>query len=276
MICSTTTPWRALQLVFGRRRRHEDRLAGARLPLVEPQRPVVERGRQAEAELDQRLLARAVAFVHRGDLRHRLVRLVDEQQVVLGEVVDQRRRRLARGAARQVARVVLDALAEPHLLEHLEVVQRALLEPLLLDQLVAGLELDQPLAQLVLDARSSRASAGRPASRSARPGRSTPRRACAAPCRAAGRSRRSPRSRRRTIRCGSPSRARRPGRPRRCRRARGTCRGGSRRRCARTGSRPAGAAPRRAAPRRRARGPASCPGRPRRRRCRRCTTPRRR
>ena len=55
----------ALQLVVGGRRRHEDRLAGARLPLVEAQRAVVERRRQPEAEVDQRLLARAVAFVHR-------------------------------------------------------------------------------------------------------------------------------------------------------------------------------------------------------------------
>ena len=142
-----------LQLVLGRRRGHEDRLRGARLPLVEPQRAVVERRRQAEAEVDQRLLARAVAFVHRRDLRDGLVRLVDEQQVVLREVIEQRRRRLARRAPRQVARVVLDALAAPHLLEHLEVVHRALLQALLLDQLVLGLELGQALAQLFFDAR---------------------------------------------------------------------------------------------------------------------------
>ena len=118
--------------------------------------------RQAEAVLDQRLLARAVAAVHRADLRHRLVRLVDEQQEVLGEVVDQRRRRLARRAARQVARVVLDALAEAHLLQHLEVVQRALLEPLLLEQLVLRL-------------------AARRAARAARPGcRSIARVSCSA------------------------------------------------------------------------------------------------
>jgi hypothetical protein len=42
----------------------------------------------------------------------------------------QRRRRLAGLPAGEVARVVLDAVAEAHLLEHLEVVHRALLEAL--------------------------------------------------------------------------------------------------------------------------------------------------
>ena len=54
------------------------------------QRPVVERGRQPEAVVDQRLLARAVAFVHAADLGNRLVRLVDEDHEVVREVVEQR------------------------------------------------------------------------------------------------------------------------------------------------------------------------------------------
>ena len=82
------------------------------------------------------------------------MRLVDEEQKVFGEVVEQRRRRLARRAARQVARVVLDPVAVAHLLEHLEVEEGALLEPLGLDQLVRGLQLEQPLAQLALIASS--------------------------------------------------------------------------------------------------------------------------
>ena len=63
------------------------------------------------------------------------VALVEEHQRVLRQVVDQRRRRLARRRARQVARVVLDALAVADLLQHLEVEARALLEALRLDQL---------------------------------------------------------------------------------------------------------------------------------------------
>jgi transcriptional regulator GlxA family with amidase domain len=53
----------------------------------------------------------------------------------------QRRRRLARRPARQVPRVVLDAVAEAHLLEHLQVVQGALLQALALDELADALQL---------------------------------------------------------------------------------------------------------------------------------------
>ena len=61
--------------------------------------------------------------------------LVDEHQRARRQVVDQRRRRLARLAPRQVARVVLDALAEADLGHHLEVEARPLLDALRLDQL---------------------------------------------------------------------------------------------------------------------------------------------
>ena len=61
--------------------------------------------------------------------------LVDDHQRARRQVVDQRRRRLAGAAPRQVARVVLDALAEPDLGHHLEVEAGALLDPLRLDEL---------------------------------------------------------------------------------------------------------------------------------------------
>jgi hypothetical protein len=50
-----------------------------------------------------------------------------------------------------VARVVLDARAEAHLLEHLEVVHGALLEALALEQLAGRGQLGQPRAQLLAD-----------------------------------------------------------------------------------------------------------------------------
>src|SRR5215211_3904659 len=65
-----------------RRRRDEDQLRHLRQELVEAERPIVQRRRQPEAEVDQRLLARAIPFVHAPDLRHRLVRLVDEDDEV--------------------------------------------------------------------------------------------------------------------------------------------------------------------------------------------------
>src|SRR3546814_3472317 len=69
--------------------------------LVELQRPVVDAGRQAEAVLGQRRLARIVAFEHAADLRHGDVTLVDDEDRVLGQVLEKRRRRLARLAAGQ-------------------------------------------------------------------------------------------------------------------------------------------------------------------------------
>src|SRR5690606_41170922 len=123
------------RLVVGGRRRNEDALAHLALELLELQRPVVQRRRQPEPVLDERLLARAVAAVHTAQLSDRDVALVDEHQRVGRQVVDERRRRIAWSRARKVARVVLDALAEAQFLQHLHVEARALLEPLRLYQL---------------------------------------------------------------------------------------------------------------------------------------------
>jgi len=116
------------------------------LPLFELERAIVERARQAEPVLHQRLLARAVAAVHRADLRDGLVRLVQDHQEVFGEIIDERRRWVAGSSTREMARVVLDAVAEPHLLHHLDVVHRSLLDPLLLDELRVLVEGVDPLA----------------------------------------------------------------------------------------------------------------------------------
>ncbi len=129
------------QLVRARRRRDEDDLVQVVLELLEVQRPVVQRRRQPEAEVDQRLLARRVAVVHAAHLRDRDVRLVDEHQEVVREVVEQRPRRAARRAARQVPAVVLDAGAVARLAQRLEVVVRALLEPRRLQDLALRAQL---------------------------------------------------------------------------------------------------------------------------------------
>src|SRR5262245_11079293 len=73
------------------------------LELLEFQRSGVESARKTEAVLDERLLSCAVAPIHRAELRHGLVRLVEDEQEVLREVVDERRRRLARLSIREMA-----------------------------------------------------------------------------------------------------------------------------------------------------------------------------
>ena len=89
--------------------------------------------------------------MHAAELRHGLVRLVDEDDHVLGEVVEQRERVRARRTALEDPRVVLDPVAEAELLHHLEVVLGALPEPVGLEQLALGLELLDALLQLVPD-----------------------------------------------------------------------------------------------------------------------------
>ena len=83
--------------------------------------------------------------------RQRLVRLVDDQQEVFRKVIEQGLRRSPRRSPRQVARVVLDARAEAHLLHQLEVVLGALLEPLLLEKAALLVVEIEALAELLAD-----------------------------------------------------------------------------------------------------------------------------
>ena len=139
------------QLVVTRRRRDVDELRDARLKLVKAQGTVVEGRRQAETVLHKRHLARAVSLVHTANLRNRHMALVDNAEHVLGEVVDEREGWLAGLTAVEMARVVLDTVAEAHGLEHLEVVVGALLQALRLKQLVGRFELRHALLALLLN-----------------------------------------------------------------------------------------------------------------------------
>ena len=112
---------------------------------------------QPEAVLDQHVLAGAVPGVLPVQLGHGDVALVDHAEVVLGEEVQERERRLPRGPAVEVAAVVLHARADPRLGQHLEVVLRADAQALRLEQLALPLELLEPLPQLDLDACPRRA-----------------------------------------------------------------------------------------------------------------------
>ena len=90
-------------------------------------------------------------MIHAADLRHGLVALVHDRQGVVGQIVEQRRRRLARRPAGQVPRVVLDPVAVADLLDHLQVEHRPLMEPVRLENLPLGLELLAVPGELDLD-----------------------------------------------------------------------------------------------------------------------------
>ena len=77
--------------------------------------------------------------------------LVDEDQRVVGDVFEQRRRRIAGLAAGEIARIVLDAGAGAGGLQHLEVEAGALLQPLGFEQAAGLFQLGEAELQLLLD-----------------------------------------------------------------------------------------------------------------------------
>ena len=133
-------PARLGQLVGPWRGGDEDHLLDSLLPLREVERPVVQRGRQAEAVGDEHFLPRAIAVVHPANLRHSLMALVDDDDRIVREIVEQRRRRFTGRASGEVPGVVLDAVAVADLANHLEIEHRALVQPLCLEQFALRLE----------------------------------------------------------------------------------------------------------------------------------------
>ena len=131
---------------------HGHRLRPHRVPFLEAQRPVVHAGGQAEAVFGERRLAAEVAAEHAAELRDGDVAFVGEHQRVVGHVFEQCRRRLARLAAGEIARIVLDSRAGAGGFHHFQIEDRALLEALRFQQAAGGVELVEALAQFMLDA----------------------------------------------------------------------------------------------------------------------------
>lgn len=128
-----------------------EQLALAVHELVEAQRAVVQRGGQAEAVVDEHLLAGAVALVHAAYLGDGGVRFIDDGEVVEGEIVLKGGGGGARRAPGEVAGVVLDTLAEADFVDEFQVVVRAHLEPLGFDEFVLLFEPLHALFQLCAD-----------------------------------------------------------------------------------------------------------------------------
>ena len=144
-------PTGAGQFPLAGRGRDVDCLVELLLPFVKLQRPVVHGAGEAEAMVDERRLPALVTGVHSPDLRHGDVRLVDEEQVFLGEIVEQRLGRAAWGSAGEGARVVFDPRAEARLEEHLEVEAGAGGQTLRLEKLPLRLELLEPHLEFLAD-----------------------------------------------------------------------------------------------------------------------------
>ena len=79
------------------------------------------------------------------------MRFVDEEDEVLGKVVQQRERRLPRRAAVEVAGIVFDAGAVADLAQHFDVVARALFKALRFKQFSLGLEFVQTIVEVIFN-----------------------------------------------------------------------------------------------------------------------------
>jgi hypothetical protein len=101
--------------------------------------------------LHEHVFSGLVAVEHRAQLRNGHMRLVDKQQVIFREIVDQRPWLLAGFSAVQVAGVVFHAGAIADFLEHFDVVFRAGLETLGLQQLALVFQFDDAHFQFVVD-----------------------------------------------------------------------------------------------------------------------------
>src|SRR5450830_2123742 len=145
---------RDLVLVVRRRRADEDRLLDMPHEFVEGERTVVECRRQAEAVVNERLLALVVAVEHPADLRDTDVRLVHEEQKVLGQKTQERVRLGTGRTSAEVAAIVLDAGAIARLAQHLDVVLGALLDALRLHELVQRREGRETVLHVLLDKRN--------------------------------------------------------------------------------------------------------------------------
>src|SRR5207302_8916787 len=109
---------------------------------------MVERARQTETVIDQYGLARTVAFVHAADLWNGRVRFVDHNEKVFREKIDNRVRLRARRPSGQMARTILNALANAHRLQHLEIAFGSDAEPLGLEKLILRFQNFDPVFQL--------------------------------------------------------------------------------------------------------------------------------
>ena len=119
-----------LEFVFAGGGADVDHLIDQRLELGEVEGPVVERRRQPKTEVDEIELAGAVAAPHAPHLRNGHVAFIDDQQKIIGEVVEQTKGPGARLAAVEEAGIVLHAIAIAEFFHHFQVEGCPLLDPL--------------------------------------------------------------------------------------------------------------------------------------------------
>ena len=140
------------QLIRAGRCRDIRDLVGAAFKFFKSQRAIVHGRRKPVAIFDQALLAGAIAMPHAVELGNSYVRLIDEKQMILRKIIEQGRRRLAGQATGKMSRIIFDAMAVAHGLDHLQIEPGALMNTLRLHHAALILNFFFPDAQLFKDA----------------------------------------------------------------------------------------------------------------------------
>ena len=86
-------------------------------------------------------------MIHPPQLGKCRMRLIDDNQSILGQVFHQCRWGLSRFSAREVAGIIFNALAVSHLLHHFHIEPRPLFQPLCLKKLVMRFQFLEPYLQ---------------------------------------------------------------------------------------------------------------------------------
>ena len=128
-----------------------NRLTDLLFKFREIERSVIKRGRQAESVIDEVLLSRTVPSAHTCDLVDRDVALVDEDNVVVGEIIEQAVRGRSGLAASKNSRVVFNTGAEADLAKHLKVIPRSFLDALSLKEHILRAEPLHAFCELFFD-----------------------------------------------------------------------------------------------------------------------------
>ena len=142
---------RFLEFKLRRGRRDVERLPRHLLKLRKTLRPVVQRRGQPEPKIHQRRLTRFVAVEHPADLRNGHVALVHHQEKILRKKIEQTEWPLSRLSRRQMSRVIFNAVAEAHFLQHLQIVIGPHAHPLRFQVLAVLLEERHALIELRAD-----------------------------------------------------------------------------------------------------------------------------
>src|SRR5438067_13829136 len=111
-----------LNFEFGRRGTDVNNLVRQLHELIEVERSIIQGAGQPESILNKYRFARLIAFVHSADLRNGGVRFIHYEQKILREKIEQSEWSRPGRSSTQVPRIILDPIAEPHFLQHFQVV----------------------------------------------------------------------------------------------------------------------------------------------------------